>query len=243
MNESAEIEVYEPPAPPAVLFRSDDPTEIVAQATEIATVLAAVIDAQDLAIKIGGNPRPFVRVEGWTMLGTMLGVFPHLAWSRRIDDNGWEARVEARTLAGQVVGGAESQCTRVERQWKSRDDYALRSMAQTRATSKALRVPLGFVMTLAGYSATPAEEMPVEAPAEAQSDDEFDRLNGQAVMLATKLDREGVSAPPESAESWQEWLYAYLDKRELTIKQWENLVARLDAAQSEFKAPEGALDV
>jgi hypothetical protein len=35
-------------------------------------------------------------------------------------------------------------------------------MAQTRATSKALRQPLGFVMTLAGYAATPAEEMPRE---------------------------------------------------------------------------------
>ena len=36
-------------------------------------------------------------------------------------------------------------------------------MAQTRATSKALRLPLGFVMTLAGLEATPAEEMPQDA--------------------------------------------------------------------------------
>ena len=43
---------------------------------------------------------------------------------------------------------------------KPRDDYALRSMAQTRATSKALRQPLGFVMSLAGFDPTPAEEMP-----------------------------------------------------------------------------------
>jgi hypothetical protein len=35
-------------------------------------------------------------------------------------------------------------------------------MAQTRATSKALRQPLGFVVTLAGFNATPAEEMPRE---------------------------------------------------------------------------------
>ena len=33
-------------------------------------------------------------------------------------------------------------------------------MAQTRATSKALRQPLGFVITLAGFDPTPAEEMP-----------------------------------------------------------------------------------
>jgi hypothetical protein len=88
----------------------------------------------------------------------MLGVFPVVEWTRPVAD-GWEARVEARTLAGQVVGAAEAECLRTEKQWKSRDDYALRSMAQTRAVSKALRGPLGFVVTLAGFEATPAEEM------------------------------------------------------------------------------------
>ena len=34
-------------------------------------------------------------------------------------------------------------------------------MAQTRSTSKALRLPLGFVVALAGYEATPAEEAEV----------------------------------------------------------------------------------
>jgi hypothetical protein len=33
-------------------------------------------------------------------------------------------------------------------------------MAQTRATSKALGSPLRFIVTLAGYEGTPAEEMP-----------------------------------------------------------------------------------
>jgi hypothetical protein len=35
-------------------------------------------------------------------------------------------------------------------------------MSQTRATSKVLRQPLGFVMHLAGFDATPAEEMPAD---------------------------------------------------------------------------------
>ena len=35
-------------------------------------------------------------------------------------------------------------------------------MAQTRAGAKALRMPLGFVVHLAGYEATPAEEMETE---------------------------------------------------------------------------------
>lgn len=41
--------------------------------------------------------------------------------------------------------------------------YSLASMAQTRANAKALRNVLSWVAVLAGYQATPAEEMPVEA--------------------------------------------------------------------------------
>jgi hypothetical protein len=77
----------------------------------------------------------------------MLGVFPVCVWTRPLERDGqqfgWEARVEARTRSGELVGAAESQCTRDENTWAKRDDYALRSMAQTRATSKALRQPLG----------------------------------------------------------------------------------------------------
>jgi hypothetical protein len=124
-----------------------------------------VVRKQNLASNIQG--REYVQVEGWTLLGSLLGVFPVCEWTRPIDGGGWEARVEARTRDGAVVGAAEAQCSRAEKEWgpnptkgRMRDDYALRSMAQTRATSKALRQPLGFVMKLAGFEATPAEEMP-----------------------------------------------------------------------------------
>jgi hypothetical protein len=148
-------------APPATLFRTADPYEIVANAAQTAQALAEVIKKQKLDVSIQG--RRYVKVEGWTLLGTMLGVFPVCTWTRQLE-NGWEARVEARTLVGAVVGSAEAMCVRSERSWASRDDYALRSMAQTRATSKALRQPLGFVMAMGGYEATPFEEMPpVEA--------------------------------------------------------------------------------
>lgn len=143
--------------PPATLFRTDDPVEIVEKATAVAKSLASVIKDRKLYNNIQG--REHVRVEGWTLLGSMLGVFPVLAWSRPVE-HGWEARVEARTKDGSIVGASEAECLRTEKTWATRDDYAIRSMAQTRATSKALRLPLGFVMTLAGYDPTPLEEMP-----------------------------------------------------------------------------------
>lgn len=150
-------------APSPTLFKTEDPNEIVRKATALATTLAGVLKQQKLTAKIGKGEH--VLVEGWTLLGTMLGVFPVCTWTRKIGDgttkdSGWEARVEARTRDGAIVGAAEAECLRSEYLWEKRDDYALRSMAQTRATSKALRQPLGFVVSLAGYNPTPAEEMP-----------------------------------------------------------------------------------
>jgi hypothetical protein len=44
--------------------------------------------------------------------------------------------------------------------WAKRPGYARRSMAVTRATGKAFRLGFSWIMTLAGYEVTPAEEMP-----------------------------------------------------------------------------------
>lgn len=151
------------------LFRTEEPEEVVIRATKTATTLAAVIERQVLFSRIEnrktGEVRKYVRVEGWTLLGSMLGVFPVLLNTERIE-KGWKARVEARTRDGAVIGAGEAICTRAEKRWEYADDYAILSMSQTRATSKAMRLPLSFVMTLAGYEPTPAEEM-AEAKAEA----------------------------------------------------------------------------
>jgi len=172
------------------LFRTEDPVEIIRRASETAAALSDVLRKQKLTTNIQG--REHVRVEGWTLLGTMLGVFPVCEWTRPLDGgSGWEARVVARTLAGQEVGAAEAQCSRSENTWKNRDDYALRSMAQTRATSKALRQPLGFVVSLAGFEATPAEEM------------DFTEPRGDMARLAHEQERrvEGP-APLKPPTSW-----------------------------------------
>jgi hypothetical protein len=92
----------------------------------------------------------------------MLGCSTRIVWSRPVED-GWEARAEVVTVDGRVIGAGEGMCTCGERNWARRDPYALRSMAQTRAMSKALRVPLAWVMALTGHPVTPAEEMDTRA--------------------------------------------------------------------------------
>jgi hypothetical protein len=162
-------------APSPANLLSVPPVEMLRQAYAIAIPLAKMIEGSKLSVNIGG--RKFVKVEGWTAAGSMLGVFPVVVSTARISFDGppqytaegeiipqiitgWEAAVEARTLAGAKVGRAESQCDRSEKTWHGRDEFALRAMAQTRATSRAMRGPLGFIMALAGYEATAYEEMP-----------------------------------------------------------------------------------
>lgn len=149
------------------LFQTDDPTEVIRRASTVATELAAIIRKQGLFTNISGNEH--VQVEAWQTCGSMLGVFPVESWTRQVDGPssydgekgpwGYESRYEAVTITGAVVGAGVARCTRGESKWKNRDDFSLESMAQTRATSKALKAPLGWIVALAGYKPTPAEEM------------------------------------------------------------------------------------
>ena len=154
------------------LFHTDDPALVIEKAGAVATLLKDILQKQGLTTRIG--TRDHVQVEGWQTTGSMLGVFPVESWTRPVDGPedhdakkgpwGYESRYEARTITGAIVGAGVARCTRSEGMWRNRDDYALLSMAQTRATSKALKGPLGWIVALAGYTATPAEEMPPDEP-------------------------------------------------------------------------------
>lgn len=160
MSDLAIIEQDEPQeqGPQALtLFGTADPLVVIGKASRVALALAAVINTQELYTLIG--TKKYVHVEGWTLLGSMLGVTAQIEWTRKLE-NGWEARaIAVYNGTGATVGAGEAQCLYTEAKWKSRDDFALRGMAQTRAISRALRGPLGFVVQLAGFATTPADEM------------------------------------------------------------------------------------
>lgn len=163
MAPSQEVAVRPQAAPPGTLFGTDDPTIVLQKAAALAVPLAELINKMKLFTMIGGKKH--VEVEGWTTLGSMLGVFPVLESCDPVElggVKGFVAVVSAQTRDGAIVGRAQSYCMRSESKWKSSPTYAVASMAQTRATSKALRMPLGFIMQLAGYEPTPASEREVE---------------------------------------------------------------------------------
>ena len=170
---------------PGTLFRTDDPVKVIQRATEVADALRDVIRKQHLAVQVKGKWH--VLVEGWQTCGAMLGVVSVCEWTRPVED-GWEARVVVRTLDGREIGAAEAQCLSTEgKPWNTAKGHAIRSMAQTRATSKALGSVLRFVITLAGYEGTPAEEAtasPEPEPQDAQPVETIDEDRTQAIGAA-----------------------------------------------------------
>lgn len=151
---------------PKDLFVFEGPEDMVEVATRVSKTLSDVIEQAKLYVPIQG--KKYVTVEGWTTLGFMVGVYavveetkrtvrePHSG--RKKPEIIWEARATARRKDGEIIGAAEMLCSSYERNWANRDEYAIKSMAETRAVSKALRMPLGWIISLAGYSPTPAEE-------------------------------------------------------------------------------------
>jgi len=145
-------------------LQASNPAALVAGAAELAKQLAIVIKKQNLATVIKG--KQFVNVEGWTTLATMLGVTAREVCTVEADGV-YTATVELVRMSDQaVISRASAECGSADELdkhgkpiWSSRPRYARRSMAQTRATGKACRLAFSWIMSLAGYEPTPAEEM------------------------------------------------------------------------------------
>lgn len=140
----------------------DNPGAMVAQAKVVATVLKDIVTDLKLFTNIQG--KNYVHVEGWTTLGAMLGITPRTVSVAEILTEEFEPVFEAtvelvRNSDGMIVGQGIAECGASDT-WKGRDRYAKKSMAITRATGKAFRLSYSWIIKLAGYEGTPAEEMP-----------------------------------------------------------------------------------
>lgn len=143
-------------------LNATSPNDVIVRATDMAGVLADIIDKRKLFSSISG--KKYVRVEGWSTLGAMLGVLPREVSVVEHENGDFEAVVELiRTSDGMVIGRASAIVSSDEKNWSTRERFARRSMAITRATGKAYRLGFAWIMTLAGYEGTPAEEMVYDA--------------------------------------------------------------------------------
>jgi hypothetical protein len=142
------------------------PQQQVDRGAEMARVLQGVVKKSGLAKRLGN--KEYLQYEAWQTIGRFFNCTAQTEWTRQMDDGiGWEAKVNIVNGDGRIIASAESMCARDEKSWKDRPEYALRSMAQTRAGGKAFRQAFAWIAVLGGYAATPAEEMDsVDVPAE-----------------------------------------------------------------------------
>jgi hypothetical protein len=149
-------------APAVAPHEAVPPKEVMQYAQAAAREIVDVARSGNLLANVGGREYPLT--ECMTLIGRLTGHTVRVEWSRKVPaewgiGDGWEARAVVMDSAGREVAAAESMCLRSERAWSKRDEFAVRSMAQTRASGKALRLALGYIVTLAGWEALPAEEI------------------------------------------------------------------------------------
>lgn len=166
------------PQGPADLAVAREPEIILQEARRAAQALGDVIGKKSKPVMFNGEQ--YLEFEDWQTVGQFYGytVRTHDAEPVEIEGvKGAKAKADLLDRHGCIVGGAESYCMRDEKNWSTRPTYEwikgiktktgdipvpffqLASMAQTRSGAKALRNRLSWVVVLAGYKPTPAEEI------------------------------------------------------------------------------------
>jgi len=137
------------------------PEVVLAEAQKAATALKKVIQGKPKPVVIRGET--YLEFEDWQTVGRFYGYTAGVESAPEYVELGGARGFKATSIAidsrGVVRSRATAFCMDDEERWGKAPTYQLASMAQTRANAKALRNVLSWVTVLAGYVATPAEEM------------------------------------------------------------------------------------
>ena len=173
--ETTAIVEQDKPLPDYAILNPEIPMSVkVGVATNVANTLAPLVRNQGLVVKglnRSNKDAEYVTVEGWEVLGTFLGIVPVTTIIKEVKNKqertvGYVARATLyqnpiiendEIVGGTVIARAEAQA---DRSGFQKDMFAIASMAQTRALGKAYRMGLSWIMKMAGFEGTPAEEMP-----------------------------------------------------------------------------------
>lgn len=164
-NQLADYEILNPEVPM---------TEKIGITVKVADTLKTIVKHQGLVKKGLNKKNPeeeYVLKGGWEMLNTFMGITSVTKVIDEIRNDkqrivGYKASctllkdpeyVNGEIVGGKVMGYAEASATREGYQ---KETSSMMSMAQTRAYNKATRNCMGWIMQMAGFQGTPAEEMP-----------------------------------------------------------------------------------
>lgn len=172
------------------------------QMVSMAKVLQAHVKKQGLSVNIVG--KEYALVEAWQFAGGLMGFYPRVKEVINLStdtEKKWQANVEiVRMKDDKIVGWGSAICSSAETKKRNFDEYAILSMAQTRAIGKAYRNLLGWVMKLAGMEATPAEEMVSVAPVKTEPKDKFEMAKAMIWALKTKAAAQEILVKLEASK-------------------------------------------
>lgn len=191
---------------------------------EFATTLKQLIVENKLYTQIKG--KNYVNVEGWQIAGAFMGIYPIVEKVEDLSDGTkyrYRSEVTLRDKDNNIVGTGMAICTNREPGKTNFDEYAVASMAQTRAVGKAFRMKIGWLLKVAGYETTPAEEM--DAIQEAQTVEKTSKYTVREISYAV--------SQLEHAKSMDELkvLYATLGD----IRKEPKVIAKKDELKAKFQ--------
>lgn len=191
------------------LVLEGDPEQQLQFAHKAASTLMKWVQQKPNPVSIRGEQ--YLEFGDWQILGRFYGSTVSTEWTRPLERGGKVIGYEARVIVlrdGITISSAEGMCTRDEKRWASADAYAIRSMAQTRTSAKALRNAFGWVAELAGMKSTPVEEMP----------DVYDQtpVHDEVPVIMVGTDTDETPADPITAQRVR--LFALLRARGVDVK-------------------------
>ncbi len=233
-KEVVETAIIVAPESKRELVLEGNPDEQLAYAAKAANALMGLMSQKKTPVIIQG--KQYLEFGDWQVIARFYGASVEIEWTKILPNGGYEARAVVRRN-GEIISSAEGMCTRDEKRWAKADEYAVRSMAQTRTSAKALRNAFGWVAELAGYSATPAEEMPRDlepmkpykvTPAPLKEAEEYQKETIKDLLMA-------LEQPCDTLNQAKNAVYA-LTKLHLEPQNYLSIIVALQAKYDETDA-------
>ena len=201
--------------------------------------------------------KTYIKAEGWQALAASCGYSPRIGTVEELSNGDIRAVCDLVRLSdGEIVASAEGYLGVDESTWARRPRYARRAMAQTRATSRACRSALAWIVPLldAGLETTPAEEIPhaeietrampvqttsmpaVETPEAKVERNVSEQTMQKIVGLISRAKREGVIDDAEKFRSEMRQTYGVKSAKDLTEAQAEEVLDSLQTMIAERSA-------
>ncbi len=156
-----------------------DPVKVLEDARKAAEALVSVLSTKKKKVMFNGEQ--YLEFEDWATVARFYNVTAKVVSTEHVvfgNVQGFLSRAVAyHGLTGQEISCAEAMCLNDEDNWSTRAKYEwingkkekvkdvpvplfqLRSMSQTRSCAKVLRIVFSWIVVLAGFRPTPAEEM------------------------------------------------------------------------------------